>query len=94
MDFKAEVIRELSADPYFKVMFHYRVDGTSVNRGSAEVIRKYPKSIIRFDPYTDEMLSEAEKSKFELEILNALFDYLLSYGVFSSDSGKFILRTA
>lgn len=94
MEFKTEVVKELSMDPKFKVRFYYRTDRYTVEKGSAEVTREYPKSIIQYDSYTDEVLSDNDKAKLELEILNSVFDYLLSNGVLSSHKGKFILRTA
>ncbi|MFZ5985860.1 MAG: hypothetical protein ACOYWZ_01885 [Bacillota bacterium] len=94
MEFKAEVIKELSMEPNFKVRFYYKTDKVTIEKGYAEVIREYPKSVIKYDSYTDGFLEEVDKAKLELEILNIVFDYLLTYGVLSSCKGRFILRTA
>jgi hypothetical protein len=91
MEFNAEIIKDLSLDPYFKLVFSYTGKSVIIKRGFAEIVRKSPKSVITFDRGSNEMLSKEDREKLELELLNKVIEYLLSVGVAKSWRGNIIL---
>lgn len=92
MVISVRVIEEFSMEPHFKVVFKYKKDKVFIKNGSADVFRCMPKSIIKFDKKSEERLEDWAKEKIKLEILNAVFEYLLVYGVIKSKTGSPILR--
>jgi len=94
MDFNAEVIKEVSFDPYFKIKFSYEADGIIIKRGIAEVTRKAPKPVIVFDAETELRIKHVDRSKLELELLNTVINHIFSNGVKRSWKGNIILNTA
>jgi len=94
MLFYAEILKETSYDPYFKIKFSYENDMISINEGYAEVIRQAPKPIITYGRNTSEKLKAMDKSKLELEIMNKVIEYMLSNGALRSLKNNRILGTA
>lgn len=80
MGFSAEVIREESFDPHFKVRFSYTDGIVKIDKGYAQVIRKAPKIKIIYDEDTEAKIQEYDRTKLELEILNVIVNHLINAG--------------
>lgn len=89
---QAEVLRETSFDPKFKVVFSVETDKVIIKRGYAEIIRKAPKPVITYDEGTSEKINLIDRNKLELELLNTVIHFLLSHGVSRSFKGNVVLN--
>ncbi len=92
MYFSAEIIKEKSLDPYFKLKFTYKTDRVDIEAGFADVLRKEPMSVITFDSETKEKLLSEDTSKLELELLHIVVKYLFSRGITRTKKGKVIVH--
>ncbi|MCX8129127.1 MAG: hypothetical protein N3I35_03385 [Clostridia bacterium] len=91
MYFDAEIIREKSMDPYFKIKFSYVDKDFIIKAGIAEVIRKAPVPQITYDYETRKIIEDKDRSKLELELLNVIISYLLSAGISRTYKGRVVL---
>ena len=94
MLFEAEVIRDVSYDPYYKILFSFEGSQTGIQRGTAEVVRKTPVPVITYDTATDEKLGAEDRLKLDYELMNVVVGYLLSKGTSRTYRGKLVLYTA
>jgi len=90
MSFRAEIMKDVSYDPYYKVSFFYEDESIKIEKGYAEIVRKPPRPQISFDPFTEELLGEASKAKLELELLNIVMNHLFT----TRNTKSFGYRTA
>ncbi|MCX7709938.1 MAG: hypothetical protein N2484_08805 [Clostridia bacterium] len=94
MEFVGEVLRDVSFDPNFKIKFSYEDNNVCILKGFAEVTRKAPKPVIRFDADTEMLLRHTDRTKLELELLNIMISYIFAHGVARTWKGGIILNTA
>lgn len=77
MTFSVSVIKEKSADPNFKVKVSIYSGSFSVQNAEADVLRLPPKVSIRYPQEIESKLSETDRKKLDLEILNKVVEYLM-----------------
>lgn len=94
MNFEAEIIKDISYDPYYKIRFSYEADGISIERGYAEVIRKAPSPTVTYGKQTEESLNDEAKIRLNLELLNVVIVYMLSHKATRTHKGNLVLQFA
>jgi hypothetical protein len=94
MVFEAEIIKSVTQDPYFKVIFSYETDSLKIDRGFAEIIRKAPIPVITYDKLSADILTNEDKTKLDLELLNTVISYLFSYKISRTYKGNVVLHIA
>lgn len=93
MEFKARIIRELSLDPYFEIIFTYKDENVSIYSGRARLHRSYPKPEITYDEATLKKVCNIDRRKLELELMNKVIEYIFANGVQRVRSGRFIFNS-
>lgn len=76
MTFEGMIIKDKSYDPYFKVVFTYKNNEVSIEKGIAEIVRKAPKPEITYDIATEAKVELVDKTKLELELINLVIMYM------------------
>jgi hypothetical protein len=94
MVFDAEIIKSVTQDPYFKVVFSYETDNLKIDRGFAEIIRKAPIPLITYDKLSADILINEDKTKLNLELLNTVINYLFSSKISRTHKGNVVLHIA
>jgi|BioPla2DNA2_1021312.scaffolds.fasta_scaffold18989_2 hypothetical protein len=77
MTFSVSVIKEKSADPNFKVKVSIFSNSFSVRNAEVDVLRVPPKVSIRYPQEIESNLTEIDRKKLDLEILNKVVEYIM-----------------
>lgn len=75
--FSVSVIKEKSADPNFKVKVSIFGSSFSVKNAEVDVLRLPPRVNIRYPHEIEANLTETDRKKLDLEILNKVAEYIM-----------------
>ncbi|NLG87727.1 MAG: hypothetical protein GX494_00685 [Clostridiaceae bacterium] len=77
MTFSVSVIKEKSADPNFKVRVSIYGSSFCVKNAEVDVLRLPPRVRINYPSEIETKLSETDRKKLDLEILNKVVEHIM-----------------